>query len=161
MAVTLHTTLGDVKLELYCERSPKLCENFLALAASGAYDGTLFHRNIGGFCVQGGDPTGTGKGGQSIHGGPMADEASGLAHTARGVVSFANNGPNTNASQFFVTYSRQPSLDGKFCVFAHVIDGWEALDRMEAAPVAGKKHRPVTDIVLTGVTVHANPFAIP
>ena len=66
MSVTLHTDLGDLKLELFCKLCPKTCENFLALVASGKYDGTVFHRNIPGFIVQGGDPTGTGKGGESI-----------------------------------------------------------------------------------------------
>jgi peptidyl-prolyl cis-trans isomerase-like 3 len=162
MSLTLHTSLGDMKLELQCERSPKLCENLLALAASGYYDGALFHRNIAGFCVQGGDPTGTGKGGKSIHGGFMADEDLSLAHTGRGIVSFANAGsPNTNGSQFFITFSRQPSLDGQFCVVGQVVGGLETLDAMEAAPVTSKRYKPVTDIVMRGFTIHANPFAVP
>lgn len=74
MSLTLHTTLGDIKLELECGMVPRLCENFMALAASGAYDGTVFHRNIAGFLCQGGDPTGTGKGGDSISGTKLADE---------------------------------------------------------------------------------------
>ncbi|GFZ50232.1 Rotamase [Saitozyma sp. JCM 24511] len=73
-SVTLHTTLGDLKIEVFCEAVPRTAENFLALAASGTYDNTLFHRNIKGFMVQGGDPSGTGKGGQSIWGKPFADE---------------------------------------------------------------------------------------
>jgi peptidyl-prolyl cis-trans isomerase-like 3 len=86
-AVTLHTTLGDLKLEVYCEEVPRAAENFLALCASGYYDGTRFHRNIRGFMVQGGDPTGTGKGGQSIWGGRFPDEIrEALKHSARGVV---------------------------------------------------------------------------
>lgn len=74
MSLTLHTSLGDIKIELECAAAPRLCENFLALAASGTYDGTLFHRNVLGFLVQGGDPTGTGKGGESIAGTKLADE---------------------------------------------------------------------------------------
>lgn len=177
MSLTLHTSLGDLKIELECERSPKLCENFLALAASGTYDGTRFHRNIASFLVQGGDPTGTGKGGESIHGGPMQDEPSGLSHNARGVVAMASQGPGTIGSQFYITYARQPTLDGKYCVIGHLLpndptggapgdaeaakldNSWGTLARMEAVPVQGKKHVPVTDIVLHRVTIHANPFA--
>lgn len=97
MAVTLHTSLGDIKLELYADDVPKTCANFLALAASGKYDNTLFHRNIKGFMIQGGDPTGTGKGGESIWGGAFSDEfRPTLRHSRRGIVSMANKGPNTN-----------------------------------------------------------------
>ena len=76
MALTLHSSLGDIKIELAVRDAPALCENFMALAASGAYDGTLFHRNVRGFLVQGGDPTGTGKGGEAIRGGKLEDEFS-------------------------------------------------------------------------------------
>ena len=97
MALTLHTDLGDLKCELYCQQCPKTCENFLALAASGRYDGTKFHRNIPGFMVQGGDTSGTGKGGDSIWGEPFEDEIhDNLRHSTRGVLSMANSGPNTN-----------------------------------------------------------------
>ncbi|CAG0895340.1 unnamed protein product [Cyprideis torosa] len=117
-AVTLHTDLGDLKLELYCDRVPKACENFLALCASDYYNGCLFHRNIKGFMVQTGDPAGTGKGGNSIWGQKFVDEIrDDLKHDTRGVVSMANNGPNTNGSQFFITYSAQPHLDLKYTVF--------------------------------------------
>nr|XP_037268851.1 peptidyl-prolyl cis-trans isomerase-like 3 isoform X5 [Rhipicephalus microplus] len=93
-------------------------QNFLALCASDYYNGCLFHRNIKGFMVQTGDPTGTGKGGESIWGENFANEIQdGLKHSVRGVVSMANNGPNTNASQFFITYAKQPHLDQKYTVF--------------------------------------------
>ncbi|KAL3159109.1 hypothetical protein ABBQ32_011106 [Trebouxia sp. C0010 RCD-2024] len=117
MAVTLNTNLGSLKLELYCEQAPKAAENFLALCASGYYDGTLFHRNIKGFMIQGGDPTGTGKGGKSIFPSPngkFPDEITDtLKHTKRGIVSMANSGPNTNGSQFFITYNKHPHLNGQ------------------------------------------------
>ncbi|KAI0956113.1 Peptidyl-prolyl cis-trans isomerase cyp10 [Taiwanofungus camphoratus] len=74
MSVTLHTTLGDIKIEIFCEAVPKTAENFLALCASNYYDGCIWHRNIKGFMVQTGDPSGSGKGGQSIYGQPFADE---------------------------------------------------------------------------------------
>uniref|UniRef100_A0A8C4XVI8 Peptidyl-prolyl cis-trans isomerase n=1 Tax=Falco tinnunculus TaxID=100819 RepID=A0A8C4XVI8_FALTI len=118
MAVTLHTDVGDIKIELFCERTPKTCENFLALCASNYYNGCVFHRNIKGFMVQTGDPLGTGKGGNSIWGKKFEDEFSEyLKHSVRGVVSMANNGPNTNGSQFFITYGKQPHLDMKYTVF--------------------------------------------
>lgn len=101
-AVTLHTSQGDLKLELYCEEAPKTCENFLALCASSYYDATIFHRHIPGFMLQGGDPTGSGQGGRSIYdtpSGKFADEiVSGLSHDRAGIVSMANSGPNTNGA---------------------------------------------------------------
>ena len=106
MSVTIHTDLGDLKIELYCQQCPKTCENFLALCASGQYDGTTFHRNIPGFMVQGGDPSGSGKGGESIWGGCFEDEIhDNLRHNQRGVVSMANSGPNTNKVCLFFLIS--------------------------------------------------------
>ncbi|XP_015222216.1 peptidyl-prolyl cis-trans isomerase-like 3 [Lepisosteus oculatus] len=160
MAVTLNTDLGDIKIELFCERSPRACENFLALCASGFYNGCIFHRNIKGFMVQTGDRTGTGKGGTSIWGRKFEDEFSEhLKHNVRGVVSMANNGPNTNASQFFITYAKQPHLDMKYTVFGKVIDGLETLDELEKLPVNEKTFRPLNDVRIKDVTMHANPFA--
>ncbi|XP_049618079.1 peptidyl-prolyl cis-trans isomerase-like 3 isoform X1 [Syngnathus scovelli] len=160
LAVTLHTDLGDIKIEIFCERAPKTCENFLALCASGFYKGCIFHRNIKGFMVQTGDPTGTGKGGTSIWGRKFEDEFSEhLKHNVRGVVSMANNGPNTNGSQFFFTYAKQPHLDMKYTVFGKIIDGLEALDELEKLPVHEKTFRPLTESRIKDVTIHANPFA--
>jgi peptidyl-prolyl cis-trans isomerase-like 3 len=131
----------------------------LALAASGTYENTLFHRNIREFMVQGGDPTGTGKGGESIWGGFLADEFHpALKHDRRGIVSMANRGPGTNGCQFFITYGEHKHLNNQYTVFARVIDGMDVLDAMEKAPV-GKKNRPVNDIVIKTVEIHANPFA--
>nr|AIT71764.1 peptidyprolyl cis-trans isomerase 10 [Anisakis simplex] len=159
MSVTLQTTIGDIKLELYCDLCPKTCENFLALCASGYYDNCIFHRNIKDFMVQTGDPTGTGKGGDSIWGGPIADELNPeLKHDARGVVSMAGNGPNTSKSQFFITYAKQPSLDLKYTVFGRVIDGFDALDELEKIKVDAK-YRPVVEQRIRHVIIHANPIA--
>ncbi|KAG5181949.1 hypothetical protein JKP88DRAFT_349056 [Tribonema minus] len=150
MAATLHTSLGDIKVELYCDLTPKTAYNFLALAASGYYDGTKFHRNIKGFMIQGGDPTGTGKGGESIWGDSFADEFhQDATHEARGILAMANRGANTNRSQFFFTYSKQAHLNNVYSVFGKIIDGWDTLDAMEKVPV-GKKDRPVTDILEPG-----------
>ncbi|KAK9822872.1 hypothetical protein WJX81_007963 [Elliptochloris bilobata] len=162
MAVTLHTNLGDLKLEVYCEEVPRTAENFLALCASGYYNGTVFHRNIRGFMIQGGDPTGTGKAGKSIYAtanGKFPDElVETLKHSKRGVVSMANSGPNTNSSQFFITYKAHAHLNGKYTVFAHVIDGTDVLDKMEKIP-SGAADRPQQEIRLNKVTIHANPLA--
>ncbi|XP_020826716.1 peptidyl-prolyl cis-trans isomerase-like 3 isoform X3 [Phascolarctos cinereus] len=160
MSVTLHTDVGDIKIEVFCERTPKSCENFLALCASNYYNGCIFHRNIKGFMVQTGDPTGSGKGGNSIWGRKFEDEYSEyLKHSVRGVVSMANNGPNTNGSQFFITYGKQPHLDMKYTVFGKVIDGLETLDELEKLPVNEKTFRPLNDVHIKDVTIHANPFA--
>ncbi|XP_072908233.1 peptidyl-prolyl cis-trans isomerase-like 3 [Hemitrygon akajei] len=160
MALTIRTDLGDIKIELFCERAPHTCENFLALCASDYYNGCIFHRNIKGFIVQTGDPTGTGKGGSSIWGRKFEDEISEhLKHNVRGVVSMANNGPNTNASQFFFTYGKQPHLDMKYTVFGKVIDGLETLDELEKLPVNEKTFRPLTDVRIKDIVIHANPLA--
>lgn len=160
MAVTLHTDYGDIKLELFCEQCPKSCENFLALCASDYYNGCVFHRNIKGFMLQTGDPTGTGKGGSSIWGDKFEDELSDtLKHNVRGVVSMANNGPDSNGSQFFITYAKQPHLDLKYTIFGKVIDGFETLDEIEKQPVNEKNYRPLNDMHLLNVTIHANPLA--
>ncbi|KIW33815.1 peptidyl-prolyl cis-trans isomerase-like 3 [Cladophialophora immunda] len=173
MSVTLHTTQGDLKVEIFCEAVPKTAENFLALCASGAYDGTPFHRLIPDFMVQGGDTSlspenataekPVPKGGESIWGGYFEDEIKvpALRHSGRGMVSMANKGPGTNGSQFFVTFKDAAHLDGKNTVFGRVIEGAEeggTLDKMEAVEV-DKKYRPKEKIVLEKVTIHANPLA--
>jgi peptidyl-prolyl cis-trans isomerase-like 3 len=127
MSVTIHTSIGDLKLEIFCDTAPRTAFNFLALAASGSYDGTTFHRNIKGFMIQAGDTaekTGT-KGGESIWGAvafPDEFHASNK-HDKRGVLSMANKGKNTNRSQFFLCYERQPHLDNLHTVFGTSPDG--------------------------------------
>mmetsp|Transcript_7547 Transcript_7547/g.12547 ORF Transcript_7547/g.12547 Transcript_7547/m.12547 type:complete len:161 (+) Transcript_7547:61-543(+) len=159
MSVTLETNLGKIKLEIFCDLVPKASFNFLALAASGYYDSTIFHRNIKGFMVQGGDPSGTGKGGESIWGNGFADEFHpDLRHDKRGTVSFANNKSDDNRSQFFLAYGPQPHLNSKYTLFGQVIEGIEVLDAFERIPV-GKKNRPVQDIRIENIIIHANPLA--
>ena len=125
MSLTLHTSLGDMKVEVFCDKVPKTAENFLALAAAGYYDGTSFHRLIKGFMVQGGDPTGTGKGGESIYGKYFEDEFVDppLRFVARGTLGMANRGPDTNNSQFFITFGPQPHLDQRNTVGLQMLPG--------------------------------------
>ncbi|KAG9044205.1 Peptidyl-prolyl cis-trans isomerase cyp10 [Tulasnella sp. UAMH 9824] len=110
--------------------------------------------------VQTGDPTNTGKGGQSIWGKPFADEIrTTLKFNARGVLAMANSGPDTNKSQFFITYSKQAHLEGKYTIFGKVIDGADTtLDTIERVPV-NEKNRPTKEIKILSITIHANPIA--
>lgn len=152
---------GEIKFELFCETCPKACENFLALCASGYYDNTVFHRNIKGFIIQGGDPTGTGLGGKAIYDEEegFADEISdNIKHDRRGMLSMANKGPNSNKSQFFITYTKFSKLDGLYTCFGRVIDGFEALDLMEREPV-DSSDRPLNEITFYQCKIHANPIA--
>ncbi|XP_063716277.1 peptidyl-prolyl cis-trans isomerase-like 3 [Symsagittifera roscoffensis] len=163
MSVTLHTDLGDIKVELFCDRPTKTCENFLALCASGYFSGCAFHRNIPNFIVQTGDRTNTGKGGASIWGRKFPDEIfDNLTHNKRGILSMANSGPNTNESQFFFTYSSLPQLDGKYTVFGHILHGLDVLDELEKLPPVDQEMRSfrlTSDVFIHSVTVHANPIA--
>ncbi|KAN0029765.1 hypothetical protein ACTA71_007902 [Dictyostelium dimigraforme] len=159
MSVTLHTSLGDIKVEIFCDSVPLASENFLALCASNYYNNTIFHRNIKGFMIQGGDPTNTGRGGESIWKKPFKDEfPSHLKHNTRGILSMANSGPDTNGSQFFITYGKHRSLNKVYTVFGKIISGIEVLDLMEKVPV-DDKDLPLNEIVLKSVTIHANPIA--
>ena len=158
MSITIHTSLGDLLCQIYCDNAPKTCKNFLALAASDYYNNTIFHRNIKSFIIQGGDPTNTGKGGDSIYEGPFEDEFSELKHDSRGVISMANSGPNTNKSQFFITYGAFDQLDGKYTIFGKVVDGFNTLDKMEKEQV-NSKNRPLKDIELKSITINYNPIA--
>lgn len=123
----LHTEKGDLTVELYAADAPMTVENFINLAKEGFYDGTTFHRVIPDFMAQGGDPTGTGRGGPGY---TFRDEFSSRRHDSKGVLSMANAGPNTNGSQFFITFAATPHLDGKHTVFGKVVDGTDVLDRI-------------------------------
>jgi len=123
---SLETPRGTIELELYPEHAPKTVNNFVFLAREGFYDGVSFHRVIDDFVIQGGDPTGTGMGGPGYQ---FEDETRGnpLRHET-GSISMANAGPNTNGSQFFITHSPQPHLDGKHTVFGRVVKGQDVVD---------------------------------
>lgn len=127
--VLMNTSKGIIEIELYPEHAPKTVNNFVFLAKEGYYDGILFHRVISDFMIQGGDPTGTGSGSPGYK---FEDEFKGnpLKHE-RCVISMANAGPNTNGSQFFITHSPQPHLNGKHTVFGKVINGQDVVDLIE------------------------------
>ena len=139
---------GSITLELYTDHAPKACNNFATLARRGYYDSTIFHRIIPDFMVQGGDPTGTGRGGSSIYGDKFADEIHpGLKHTGAGVLSMANSGPDSNGSQFFVTLAPAPWLDGKHTIFGRVKAGLGTAKRMGLVKTAAED-RPVEDVMI-------------
>lgn len=118
-------------LELYTAHAPRTVQNFRTLAQRGYYNNVVFHRIIPDFMIQTGDPTGTGRGGQSIYGEKFEDEISPqLKHTGAGVLSMANSGPNTNGSQFFITLAPTPWLDGKHTIFGRVKNGMAIVRRM-------------------------------
>ncbi|KAJ1573894.1 hypothetical protein NDA15_006970 [Ustilago hordei] len=148
--------------QVFCDVTPRAVQNFLGHCATGTYNDVKWHRNIKSFMIQTGDPTGTGKGGRSIWGKPFPDEIrSQLKFDRRSIVACANAGPDTNKSQFFITYAKQPHLDGKYTIIEKVIDGAEdgrTLDVMESVPVDAK-NRPTSEIRMMGVTIHANPIA--
>ena len=119
-------TMGKVKIELYADKTPKTVQNFIDLSNSGFYDGIIFHRVIPGFMAQTGDPDGTGSGGPGY---TFEDEFHpSLSHDSAGILSMANRGPNTNGSQFFITYGPQPHLDNKHSVFGKVVEGLELIE---------------------------------
>ncbi|KAG7290271.1 Peptidyl-prolyl cis-trans isomerase-like 2 [Staphylotrichum longicolle] len=156
----LETNLGPLTLELHTETAPKAVWNFLRLAQRGYYASVPFHRSIRNFMIQGGDPTGTGRGGQSVWGKNFADELEGPhVHDARGVLSMANKGKNTNSSQFFITYRAAKHLDRKHTVFGRVVEGADTtLARMEGVPVEEGTNRPLDEIRIERVVVLIDPF---
>lgn len=128
--VTMTTNKGDIVIELYPQYAPKTVNNFVFLIGEGFYDGVTFHRVIDNFMIQGGDPTGTGRGGPGYR---FEDELKGnpLKHET-GVLSMANAGPNTNGSQFFITHSPQPHLDGRHTVFGKVTSGMNVVNNIRS-----------------------------
>lgn len=158
--VRLVTTLGDLNLELHAEYAPKTCENFLLHCASGYYKGTRFHRSIRNFMIQGGDPTGTGRGGESAFEGgkPFKDEfVRHLSHSGRGILSMANSGPNSNKAQFFITFRSCTHLDRKHSVFGRVVGGMDVLKALEAVPTDAKDV-PRKELRILETHVFVDPF---
>jgi peptidylprolyl isomerase len=151
--VSIETTAGTIQVTLRPDVAPKACENFLALAQKGYYNGVIFHRVIKGFMIQGGDPTGTGRGGESIWGKPFEDECSPqLKFDRPGLLAMANAGRNTNGSQFFITCAPTAWLNGKHTIFGEVTSGMDVVEKIENTKVSGQD-RPTTPIEIVKVTV--------
>ncbi|MBA4251963.1 MAG: peptidylprolyl isomerase [Chlorobiaceae bacterium] len=150
------TNMGTIEIGLYDKLTPKTVENFVGLAKKNYYNGIIFHRVIANFMVQGGDPTGTGRGGESLWGGKFNDEIhKDLVHEP-GVLSMANAGPNTNGSQFFLTLVPCPWLDGKHTVFGKVIAGLDTLQAIGNVKV-GPMDKPVEKVEMQSVTIEVRP----
>ena len=148
------TSMGEFEVELYSGKTPKTVENFTGLAKKGYYNGVIFHRVIANFMIQGGDPTGTGRGGESIWGPKFKDEiVKDLTHSRPGILSMANAGPNTNGSQFFITLVPTPWLDGKHTVFGKVTSGMEVVEAIGETETLKPFDRPVVDVVINSITV--------
>lgn len=178
--VEMNTTLGAIKIKLFPEYAPKTVENFLGHAKSGYYNGIIFHRVIQDFMIQGGDPTGTGMGGESIWGNSFEDEFSEQLFNLRGALSMANAGPNTNGSQFFIVQMKHlpsdmlrqlqgagfpeeiieayaqnggtPWLDHKHTVFGHVVEGMDIVDKI-ADVEKDFRDKPLEDVKIESITV--------
>ncbi|KAI3399420.1 hypothetical protein diail_6892 [Diaporthe ilicicola] len=152
---TLPPPQGTITVELYTSHAPKTCTNFETLAQRGYYNETVFHRIIPDFMVQGGDPTGTGRGGTSIYGDKFADEIARplqLKHTGAGVLSMANAGPDTNGSQFFITLGPAPWLDGKHTIFGRVKAGMGVVRRLGLVETDAED-RPVQEVKIVRARV--------
>ncbi|TEB39030.1 peptidylprolyl isomerase-like protein 2 [Coprinellus micaceus] len=161
--VRVVTSLGgaSLNLELYCEKAPKTCYNFLMLARTGKYNDVPFHRLVPGFMVQTGDPTGTGSGGESYWGTPFRDEydaKNAAAHDSRGIIAMANKGANTNGSQFYITFKAAAHLDKKHTVFGKLVGGEDVLDALEKLPVKPGTDRPSKVVKITEVIIYQDPF---
>ncbi|KAK1927524.1 putative cyclophilin-like peptidyl prolyl cis-trans isomerase [Papiliotrema laurentii] len=159
--VTFDTSVGSFTVELYTAHAPKTCNNFAKLAERGYYNGVIFHRIIPGFMIQGGDPTGTGRGGTSIYGDKFADEIHpDLRFVGAGILAMANSGPNTNGSQFFITCAPTPFLDGKHTIFGRISAGMKTVQRLEAVRT-DKNDRPVEEIKIHKARLgDATPLAL-
>ena len=144
--VVLETNLGKIELKLYPEVAPLAVENFTTHAKNGYYDGVVFHRIIKGFMIQGGDPTGTGTGGESIWKKDFKDEfAKNVVFDKPFLLAMANRGPVTNGSQFFITLAPTPWLNGKHTIFGEVVSGQDVVRKMENVSVAPGSNKPLFD----------------
>lgn len=150
----LETSMGKVEIELFLKEAPKTVTNFVGLIEKGYYNGIIFHRVIENFMIQGGDPTGTGRGGQSLWGTKFEDEFNkSLKHDVPGILSMANSGPNTNGSQFFITLAPTEWLNGKHTIFGKVIGGMDVVSNIGKVQTSKPGDRPVTDVVIVKASV--------
>jgi len=157
--VTIVTSMGNLNLELHCDMTPLACENFITLCEKKYYVGTILHRNIRHFMIQGGDPTATGKGGESIWKRPFQDEFNpSLKHDGAGVLSMANKGKNTNTSQFFILHKSAPHLNNKHTIFGKLVGGMDVLKQMSRAET-DDNDKPIIDITILDTAVYMNPFS--
>jgi len=157
MNITLHTTKGDIEIEMMEADAPKTVANFTKLAGEGFYDGTKFHRIIKDFMIQGGDPqtkddTLMGRWGTGGPGYQFDDEIHANNHNQIGTISMANSGPNTNGSQFFINTANNTFLDTKHTVFGRVISGMEIVEAIQSV-ATGESDRPIEAIIISSVTV--------
>lgn len=161
MSVTLHTTKGDIKIELYCAQVPRSAANFLALCASGQFNGTPFHRVIPSFIIQAGDPSGKGTISRAAFAKRLPDEIHPqLTFDKPAVVAFANSGRPSNkgvGSQFFITLAPASHLDATCTIVGHVIHGMSVARHISSLPCQGTN--PIEPAVIQSLTIHANPFA--
>lgn len=133
--ITLHTNHGDMSIVIFADKVPKTAKNFIELAQKWYYDGTIFHRVIKDFMIQWGDPTGTGRGGESIYGSKFEDEFHPELSHKKWYLSMANAGPNSNGSQFFIVHAQEtPWLDGRHSVFGQVTSGMEVVESISMVP---------------------------
>ena len=149
----IKTTMGTIEIELFEKETPKTVENFVGLANKDYYNGVIFHRVIDNFMIQGGDPTGTGRGGESFWGKKFDDEIdSRLVFDKEGILAMANAGPNTNGSQFFITLAATKWLNGNHTIFGKVINGMDVVSAIGKV-AKGAQDKPLTDIVMESVTI--------
>ena len=178
----MHTNMGDIEIKLFPEHAPNTVENFTTHAKNDYYNGIIFHRVIKDFMIQGGDPTGTGMGGESIWGRSFKDEFTPELHNLRGALCMANAGPNTNGSQFFIVQAKDvpdylvdqmkempdafsddiidayaklggtPWLDFRHSVFGQVVNGMDVVDAIASVEV-GAADKPVNDVVILGIDI--------
>ncbi len=147
---TFDTTAGTFKIELFEDKAPLTTKNFIDLVEKGFYDGTVFHRVIDGFMIQGGDPQGTGRGGPGY---TIKDEFhTDLRHSGPGILSMANAGPNTGGSQFFITLAATPWLDNKHAIFGHVTEGFDVVQKIGSTRT-GPGDRPVQEQKINSIKI--------
>lgn len=147
--VVLETNVGNIELKMYPEVAPLAVENFTTHVKNGYYNGLIFHRVIKGFMIQGGDPQGTGVGGESIWGKPFKDEfAPNVVFDKPFLLAMANRGPKTNGSQFFITLAPTGWLNGKHTIFGEVLKGQEIAQKIENVSVSPGSNRPIFDQVI-------------
>jgi cyclophilin family peptidyl-prolyl cis-trans isomerase len=154
----IQTNKGTIRFELLESDAPKTTDNFIKLAQRGYYDGIIFHRVIKGFMIQGGDPTGTGRGGESAAGGKFNDEINSSSQVYKtgykaGTVAMANAGPNTNGSQFFIMHVDYP-LPPNYTIFGRVTDGQDVINAIATAQT-DRNDRPVGEVKMEKVTIES------